>query len=54
MKLSLPDLDSPFAADGSAVWHGEKVALTVAIAKPRALLSGTEGGFQHQARGARR
>jgi len=46
MKLSLPSLDSPFAADGSAVWHAEKIALTVAIAKPRALISGTEGGFQ--------
>ncbi|HXP31123.1 MAG TPA: AsmA family protein [Stellaceae bacterium] len=42
MKLSLPDLDSAFAGDGSAVWNGEKVSLAANIDKPRALLNGAE------------
>lgn len=45
MKLSLPSLDSPFAGEGSAVWKGEKVALSVGVAKPRALLDGTASGL---------
>jgi AsmA protein len=52
MKLSLPDLDSPFAAEGSATWHNEKMALSVGIAKPRALLTGAESGFQIRLAGA--
>jgi AsmA protein len=27
MKVSLPDLDTPFAAEGSLVWNGEEVSL---------------------------
>ena len=46
MKLSLPDLDSPFSGEGSAIWHAEKVALSVGIAKPGALLTGKESEFQ--------
>jgi AsmA protein len=45
MRLSLPDLDSPFAGEGSAVWHAQKVSLSIGIAKPRALLGGAESGF---------
>ena len=40
VKLSLPDLDSPFTADGSAVYRGEKLSLSIALAKPRAFLDG--------------
>jgi AsmA protein len=29
MELSLPDLDSPFGASGSLVWHGEKLTLSL-------------------------
>ncbi|MGD1880593.1 MAG: AsmA family protein [Kiloniellaceae bacterium] len=40
MELSLPSLSSPFAAEGSAVWNGEKVSLEVDAANPRALMAG--------------
>ena len=40
MKVSLPDLDSPLTADGSAVYRGEKLALQVELANPRAFLGG--------------
>ncbi len=40
MKLSLPDLDSRFQADGSAVYRGEKLSLSIGIANPRAFLAG--------------
>ncbi len=42
VMLSLHDLASPLAADGSAVWRGEKVAFALRIDQPRALLSGAE------------
>ena len=41
VKLSLPDLDSPLKADGSAVYRGEKLALQIDLAKPRAFLDGS-------------
>lgn len=37
-KISLPDLDSPSSIDGSAAWNKQKIALTLAVARPRALL----------------
>jgi AsmA protein len=40
MTLSLPGLDSPFKADGSAVYRGETMPLTVTLANPRSLLAG--------------
>ena len=40
MTLSLPSLDQPFAAKGSAVWNGEKANLSVQIDKPGALQRG--------------
>jgi AsmA protein len=40
MKLSLPDLDSPFKADGAAVYRGEKMTLAIALANPRAFMEG--------------
>lgn len=46
MKLSLPDLDSPFAGEGSAVWNGEKIGLSLGVAKPRALLNGATTALQ--------
>ena len=45
MKLALPDLDSPFAGEGSAVWNNEKVSLSIGIAKPSALMAGTTSGL---------
>ena len=38
LKLSLPDLDSPMKADGSLVYRGEKLALSVSLANPRAFM----------------
>ena len=40
MKVSLPNLDSPLTADGSAVYRGQKLALSVNLANPRAFLGG--------------
>jgi len=40
MTLSLPSLDQPFAAKGSAVWNGEKATLTIQIDKPGTLQHG--------------
>lgn len=45
VKLSLPDLDTPFAAEGSAVWHDQKMALSIGTQKPRALLGGGASAF---------
>jgi AsmA protein len=42
MKLSLPNLESRFTGDGSVMWNGEKVALSLAVAKPNLLLAGKE------------
>jgi AsmA protein len=52
MKLSLPGLDSPFAGEGAATWHDQKLALSIGIAKPRLLLAGKESGFQIRLSGA--
>lgn len=40
LKLALPDLDSPFRADGSLTWNGKPVKLTVDLTDPRAMLDG--------------
>jgi AsmA protein len=40
VNLSLPSFAGPFDAKGSATWNGEKIALTLAVAKPEALQSG--------------
>jgi AsmA protein len=40
MELSLPSLSSPFAAEGSAVWNGERIALEVGAGNPKALMDG--------------
>ena len=40
LKLSLPGMAGPFTVEGSAVWNGEKVALSVTAAAPGALLAG--------------
>jgi AsmA protein len=40
MTLSLPSLDQPFAAKGSAVWDGEKATLAIQIDKPGTLQRG--------------
>jgi AsmA protein len=40
MKVSLPSLDGPFAADGAATWRNEKMTLNASLAKPRAFLDG--------------
>jgi AsmA protein len=40
MKMSLPDLDSPFTAEGSPVWNGEEVSLKAGGDNPRRLMSG--------------
>lgn len=40
LKLALPDLDSPFRADGGLTWNGKPVKLTVDLTNPRAMLDG--------------
>jgi AsmA protein len=45
MKLSLPNLDSPLAADGSLVYRGEKLSLNVAVANPRSFMEGKSTGL---------
>jgi AsmA protein len=40
MKVSLPSLDGPFSADGSAVWRNEKITLVASVASPRVFLDG--------------
>ena len=42
MTLSMAALDSPLAAQGSTVWNGEPVNLTIDIADPGALAAGKE------------
>lgn len=44
MRLSLPDLDSPFAGAGDVTWNGKKVELELGIAEPRRLLAGESTG----------
>jgi AsmA protein len=41
VTLSMADLDSPLAAQGSAMWNGEQVNLVIAVAKPSAFAGGT-------------
>jgi AsmA protein len=52
MKLSLPNLQSPLAAEGSAQYNGQKLSLAVGVDKPAALLSGGESGFHIRLDGA--
>lgn len=40
MSVSLPDLDSPFAADGSLVWNDEKIGVKVESDQLRPFLTG--------------
>lgn len=40
LKLELPNLDSPFRADGGLTWNGKPVKLTVDLTSPRAMLDG--------------
>jgi AsmA protein len=39
-SLTLKNLDSPFKADGSLVWNGEKIALKGEVAQPSAAIAG--------------
>lgn len=41
LDLSMPTLDDPFEADGSLVWNGDEINISLNAARPRAL---TEGG----------
>ncbi len=45
MKLSLPNLDSPLAADGSLVYRGEKLSLSVGVANPRNFMEAKSTGL---------
>jgi AsmA protein len=40
LKLALPNLDSPFRADGGLTWNGKPVKLNVTLANPRAMVEG--------------
>jgi AsmA protein len=41
MTVSLPSLTSPMQASGSLVWNQQKISLTLNLADPNALLTGT-------------
>jgi AsmA protein len=45
MKLSLPNLESPMAADGSLVYRGEKLSLSIGVANPRSFMDGKSSGL---------
>jgi AsmA protein len=40
LKVSLPGLDNPFAAEGAVTWRGKQVKTTVNVASLRALMDG--------------
>jgi AsmA protein len=40
VRLSLPDMDGPFAAKGEATWNGQKVELDIGAANAKALMLG--------------
>jgi AsmA protein len=42
MTVSLPDMDSPAAADGSLIWNGQKLSLDAKSAALRGLMTGQE------------
>ena len=46
LRLSLPDLDRPFNADGGLTWNGEAITLVLDIARPRALLDNQKTGLK--------
>ncbi|HEY1722711.1 MAG TPA: AsmA family protein [Magnetospirillaceae bacterium] len=43
LKVSLPNMDSPLALDGSATWHQKPVQLTLDAKNPRELLNAGAG-----------
>lgn len=45
LQLALPDLDSPFRADGGLTWNGKPVKLRVDLANPRAMMDGKASAF---------
>ena len=45
MKLSLPNLDNPLAADGSLVYRGEKLSVSVNVANPRNFMEAKSTGL---------
>ena len=46
MKISLPNIDSPLSAQGSAVYRNEKLSLAVDLANPRAFFAGKSSAVQ--------
>jgi len=45
VKVTLLGLDTPLSVEGSATWHDQKLATTIGLHKPSALLAGQESGF---------
>lgn len=45
LQLALPDLDSPFRADGGLTWNGKPVKLRIDLANPRAMMDGKPSAF---------
>ncbi|MEQ9518351.1 MAG: AsmA family protein [Parvibaculum sp.] len=46
IDLSLPSLDAPLGLDGSFIWNGDKVALNLDVAAPRALSTGGSSAIE--------
>src|SRR5690606_15029055 len=53
LDLSMPGLDQPFRADGSLIWNGEALKLTLDAARPRALTEGGETPVEFTLKSAR-
>lgn len=45
LQVVLPDLDSPFRADGSLTWNGKPVKLRADLTNPRAMMDGKSSAF---------
>ncbi len=46
MTVSLPDLDSPLAAEGKVDWREKTIDMTVSVAEPRSLIEGRTSGVE--------
>ena len=46
MTVSLPDLDSPLAAEGKADWREKTIDMTVSVAELRSLIEGQPSGVE--------
>ena len=46
LTVALPSLDSPMKADGSLIWHKEKIDLSFGLSNPNGFLNGEKTGLE--------